>query len=189
MTNMDAVTVALTNERNGYSIFDADYDPSPEAIAKVNEVFDFIEANPEKWDQNSYGNHLSETNCFMGIVSRLSGIRTAIHCWFDDNGDDAVADDFHEFSLLSAMDILGMGSHEYMDRAEYIADFLEVRVYFNAEIHEHDSYYPYRMPTLDEMRERVSIALNHDFRKPVENDKPSLKVGENGSFPQAFNEV
>lgn len=185
-STMDVVDRALHNERNGYSSFDADYTPSPETIAKVNDVFNFIEANPDKWDQDSYGNHLSETNCFMGILCRINGKTTSRFPWHEDNGD--VADDFHDYSLFSAMELIDMydpetGDYGHTDRAEYIANFLEVPVLFDPEIHERDTYYPYRKPTLDEMRERVSIAMNHDFRKRT------LKVGENGPFPQANNEV
>lgn len=147
---MDAVDVALTNERNGYSAFDADYTPSPEAIAKVNRVFDYIEEFPEKWDQQFFGNSSSETNCFMGLVCRLSGITGNVY-------DTSLGNVEVGYLLSQAMDILGMGSDEYGDRASYIALFTE------------NPARNYNEPNLDDMRERVSIALNHDFRKSGNN--------------------
>ena len=35
-------------------------------------VLDFIEANPERWDQTNYGNAYSGTNCYLGLGIRLS---------------------------------------------------------------------------------------------------------------------
>lgn len=164
-SGMDSVTVALTNERNGYSSFDMDYDPSPEVIDKVYDVFDYIEANPEKWRQDTYGNHLTETNCWMGILCRINGKKTSRFPWYEDNGD--VSEDFHNYGLYDAMALIDMydpnsDSYGHNDRGEYIANFLEVYVPVTNE----EGGYTYRHPTLDEMRERVSIAMNHDFRQP-----------------------
>lgn len=156
--NMDAVDRALHNERNDYSSFNADFDPSPETIAIVHNTFDYIEANPDEWNQESYGNHLTATNCFMGLVNRLNGLRTSRLPWYEDNGEKP--EDFMEYSLSSAMDILEMGGYEYTDRASYIAEFIDAYDFNTCS---------YRHPTLDEMYERVSIALNHDFRKKDNN--------------------
>lgn len=184
---MDPVDVALTNERNGYSSFGADFTPSPEAIDTVNEAFDFIEANPEKWNQDFYGNESSAQNCFMGILCRLNGYTASIN--------------YGDYHLYQAMDILGMDGTDHEDRANYIALFVDVR-------NSHGG--GWRELTLKDMRERVSIAMNHDFRKnnntkalndPTVDccerdaadcdcpDKPALTVGENGPYPQPYNEV
>lgn len=172
---MDAITIALTNERNGYSSFDDDYTPSPETIGRVYDVLDYMKAHPDKWNQNEYGNHLSEKNCFMGILCRLDGKKTSRFPWVEDNGD--VAEDFHDYSEFTAMELLDMydphsDNYGYHDRATYIAHFTDVYVQFDPEVHENESYYPWRHPTFDEMVERVSIALNYDFRQPrPENNK------------------
>lgn len=156
---MDAVDIALTNEANGYSSFDADYTPSPETIDLVNRVFAYIETNPEKWDQANYGNHLSETNCFMGIVCRLSGMVTRVPTWHEESDK---AEDFNDYMEYQAMDILKMDGDDHADRADYIALFIDV------------PSRNYDEPTLDEMRERVSIAMGHDFRKSPECRCPAL---------------
>lgn len=156
---MDPVDVALTNERNGYSSFDHDYTPSPEQIEKVNAAFDFIEANPKKWYQPSYGNDVSETNCFMGIIPRLNGVQSERSSY-----DGYI----FEYGITPAMDILGLSEELHEDRAEYIANFTGVHITDNTE----NDRWPYRTlrhPTVDEMRERVSIALSHDFRKPKDD--------------------
>lgn len=194
----DAVSdydLIMTNERNGYSIFDADYTPTPEVIALVNQVFDHIEVDPKSWNQRNYGSMFSDTNCFFGLLIRISGIDPHEHNKMGYNG----------FGIDTGMALLNLGtSYEdrlnYYDRAEYIS-------YFR-------SAYCEDNPTLDEMQERVSIALNHDFRKPKNETKafndptvdccerdaadcdcpdkpilPTLTVGENGPYPQPYNEV
>lgn len=156
---MDAVDRSLTNERNGYSPWDRDYTPTPEVIALVNQVFDYIEANPESWDQREYGSGSSDTNCFVGLLIRISGTDPY------EGGKG-----YYGFCVATGMPLLGMGSTydqriDYYDRAEYIA-------YFRSDDR------GYVRPTLDEMRERVSIALNHDFRKPKAFNDPTVDCCE-----------
>lgn len=150
----DTYDLIMTNERNGYSIFLHDYTPSPEAIAKVNEAFDFIEANPEKWNQDFYGNENSAQNCFMGMLCRLNGCTGTLA--------------YGDYHLFQAMSILGMDGDDHEDRANYIALFTDVR-------NSHGG--GWRELTLKDMRERVSIAMNHDFRK-----------NDNNSTTKAFND-
>lgn len=168
---MDAVTIALTNERNGYSSFDDDYTPSPEVIDRVYNVLDYMKANPQAWNQYIYGNHLTDSNCFMGIVCRLNGKKTGRYPWFEDNGN--VPQDFMHYGMYDAMELLDMydphsDNYGYSDRAGYIANFVEV---FDPKTSED------RPPTFDEMVERVSIGLNYDFRQPRPNS-----VTEDGSL-------
>lgn len=153
-SNLDAVDRMLINERNGYSSWDKDYKPTPEVIALVNQVFDYIEANPESWNQHDYGSAVSDKNCFFGLMIRISGI---------DPYEDGLG--YYGFGIATGMMLLGMGTtfgerKDYYDRAEYIA-------YFRSSFCD-------TQPTLDEMREHVSFALSHDFRKDQECRCPAL---------------
>lgn len=122
--------------------FESDYTPSPEVVALVNQVLDYVEANPDSWNQTSYGDLYSDQNCFIGLLIRTSGI-------------DPYETDAYGFSIYSGMLLLEMDSFKHGDRAEYIS-------YWESTL----APYFCDHPTVDELRDRVSVALNHDFRKP-----------------------
>jgi hypothetical protein len=42
-------------------------------VELIEKTLNFIEENPEKWNQESYGDNNSPTNCFVGIAIRLAG--------------------------------------------------------------------------------------------------------------------
>lgn len=162
--NMDAVQRALHNERNGYSSFDNDYNPSPEAIEKMYGVLNFIKANPHMWDQLAFGTATSETNCVMGFVCRLNGVPTNVHKWNRWSTDTSETYET-DYRLDQAMDFLDFDGDLHNDRANYIADFVDVRNYYadDDDTPQVERTY-WRQPTFDEMVERVSIAMGHDFR-------------------------
>jgi hypothetical protein len=41
-------------------------------IALIEQTLDYIEENPERWNQAYYGDSDSDTNCFIGMALRLS---------------------------------------------------------------------------------------------------------------------
>lgn len=121
------------------------YTPTPAVVRLVSEVLDYFEADPNRWDQSGYGSADSSTNCFMGGVIRLSGADPKTDS-YDNLG----------YCLWPAMQILGL---DY-DRAAHIA--------YWADDDRNEK------PTVDELRERVSEALNYNFRKPKVFNDPTV---------------
>lgn len=137
---MDAFEQHMNNERAGFSPFDNDLTLTPKAIELISSTLDYIEKYPEKWDQRDYGTAKSDTNCFFGMVIRHSGV-------------DPYDQQFYGYGVFTAMEILGMVGEGLFDRAEYVSYWMSKQIEWLE-----------NKPTVDDLRERVSIAMSHDFR-------------------------